>query len=421
MGRQPDRCARVGAEAEARDARGDGRRLATGGPADGAHEVIRVVGAPEDVVDGLDPAAVGREVGLGDQNRSGRAQPLDRERGEAGGRRVDVHAERERPALHGDVVLDAERDPGQRAGRALGLRPRALRVVDDDRVERARRLDAPQRVLDGLHAQTLIESVAVATDGLPASELHGLLELLGEAHHAEDLAGFRTALLDVLPRIIPAAYTSYNEVRADGTPLVTMVTPEVPDRILRNWARYGHQNPLVQHHLTTRDPRAYRLSDVVAMSEFHERELYHEVFVPLGVEHQLAVALPAPPRLLIGLAFADAHDFTDVQRQLLDLARPHLIQAHANAALRERLHDVLAAVEAGLDDIGEAIVVTDAHNRVAFATEAGREALELIDSVRLLRETPSPGHVVVPVDGGQPLMVRRLTPKSGATVFVFER
>ena len=43
------------------------------------------------------------------------------------------------------------------------------------------------------------------------------------------------------------------------------------------------------------------------------------------------------------------------------------------------MHDVLKAVEAGLDDVGEAIVVTDAHDRIAFATEAGRAALELVD------------------------------------------
>ena len=116
----------------------------------------------------------------------------------------------------------------------------------------------------------------------------------------------------------------------------------------------------MQHHLATRDPRAHRLSDVTDMGAFRELELYTDVFVPLGVEHQLAVTLPAPPTLLIGLVFADADDFTDAQRRLLDLARPHLIQAHANAALRERMHDVLAAVEEGLDDIGEAVVVSDA-------------------------------------------------------------
>ncbi|MDA0180908.1 helix-turn-helix transcriptional regulator [Solirubrobacter phytolaccae] len=260
---------------------------------------------------------------------------------------------------------------------------------------------------------------------LPERELHGLLEVLGEVHHAEDLDGFRGALLDVLPRVIPAAYTSYNEVGADGAPLVTLVSPEPATQILASWGRVGHQNPLVQHHLASRDGRALRLSDVTDMAAFRELELYTDVFVPLGVEHQLAVTLPAPPTLLIGLVFADADDFTDAQRRMLDLARPHLIQAHANAALRERMHDVLAAVEAGLDDIGEAVVVSDARDRIAFATRAGRAALELMGSrgdrlPATLRDTPAPAHAVVPVDGG-PLMVRRMAPRGGATVFMFER
>jgi GAF domain-containing protein len=231
--------------------------------------------------------------------------------------------------------------------------------------------------------------------GLPERELQGLLEILGEVHHAEDLASFRAALLDVVPRVIPNAYTSYNEIAADGTPLVTIVTPEPEPQWLRNWGRFGHQNPLVQRYLETRDPRAYRLSDVIDHAAFRERELYQEVFVPLGVEHQLAVTLPAPPRLLIGLALADERDFTDGERRILDLARPHLIQAHANAMLRERLHDVLAAVESGLDDawrsargrrrrgpdrvrderrarVGRAAVGSRAHHRRAFATGPAR-------------------------------------------------
>src|SRR5262249_43049861 len=161
--------------------------------------------------------------------------------------------------------------------------------------------------------------------------------ILSAVHSAEDLATFRNGLLDVVPQVIPNAYTSYNEVAADGTPLVTLVNPWPEAEILERWGRYGHQNPLIQHHLETRDPRASRLSDHIDMERFRERELYHEVFAPMGVEHQLAVTLPAPPRLLIGLALADADDFSDAQRRMLDLSRPHLIQAHANAALRERL------------------------------------------------------------------------------------
>ncbi len=38
-----------------------------------------------------------------------------------------------------------------------------------------------------------------------------------------------------------------------------------------------------------------------------------------------------------------------------------------------------------------------------------------------LRSTPAPAHAVLPVDGGSPLMVRRLTPRDGTSVFMFER
>ena len=167
---------------------------------------------------------------------------------------------------------------------------------------------------------------------------------------------------------------------------------------------------------------------MIDLAAFRERELYQEVFLPLGVEHQLVVTLPAPPRLLIGLVFADADDFSDDQKRLLDLARPHLIQAHANAALRERMHDVLAAIEAGLDDVGEAIVVTDAQDRIAFASAAGRAALALVDAGGRNERAPGaaarhagPAHMVVPVAGGAPVMVRRLTPQGGTSVFLFER
>lgn len=269
-------------------------------------------------------------------------------------------------------------------------------------------------------------------DGLRERELQGLLEILGEVHHAEDVPSFRTALLDVIPRVIPNAYTSYNEIAADGTPLVTIVTPEPDQRQLERWGRYGHQSPLVERYLRTRDPRAYRLSDVIALEEFRERELYLEVFVPLGVEHQLVVTLPAPPRLLIGLALADARDFSEGERRVLDLARPHLIQAHANAALRERLHDVLAAVEAGLDDSGEALVVVDGYGRVEFATSAGRAALaalgpapraELPAALRDATGKDWPARAVIPVaGGGDPLVVRRMARTPGnTTVLVFER
>jgi DNA-binding NarL/FixJ family response regulator len=60
---------------------------------------------------------------------------------------------------------------------------------------------------------------------------------------------------------------------------------------------------------------------VIEAPEFRRLELYREVFAPLGVHHQMAVMLPAPPRLLIGLAVVAPEDYTDAQRRMLDLRR----------------------------------------------------------------------------------------------------
>ncbi len=269
-------------------------------------------------------------------------------------------------------------------------------------------------------------------DVLPERELQGLLEILGEVHHADDLQEFRAGLLDTVPRVIPSVWTSYNEIAPDGSPLVAMVTPEPGDEWLARWALFGHENSLIQHYLRTRDPRAYRITDVIDHAEFAGRALYREVFVPLGVHHQIAVTLPAPPTRMIGLALTSPDDYTDVQRRVLDLARPHLIQAWTNAAARERARALIDAVQQGLDDTGEAIVIADGRDQIEFATVAGREALAALargegpDATRLpavLREAG--GEDGVPptrVDiGDGPVTVRRLMTRAGLTVVVFDR
>lgn len=266
--------------------------------------------------------------------------------------------------------------------------------------------------------------------GLPERELQGLLEILGEVHHAEDLESFRVGLLDVVPRVLPSDYTSYNEFGPDGSPIVVIVKPEPEPMFIERWGRLGHENPLVQRYLETRDPRAYRITDVIEHRRFRERALYREVFAPLGVHHQLAVTLPAPPSLLVGLALVGPEDYTDAQRRMLDLARPHLIQARSNAMLRERLRNVLEAVEAGLDQSGEAIVVADDADRVQFASDAGRSALEELSGrtsavgSRLPEPLRGDGEArEVLRDGeGSPLVLRRLSVAGGTTtVFLFER
>jgi DNA-binding CsgD family transcriptional regulator len=87
--------------------------------------------------------------------------------------------------------------------------------------------------------------------------------------------------------------------------------------------------------------------------------------------------------LIVGIALTRTYeDFTTREVQLLALARPHLMQAYRNAELSSARKATLAALEQGLDTLGQHIVVLDPHQRVEFATDG---ALRLLGDLRANR------------------------------------
>lgn len=170
---------------------------------------------------------------------------------------------------------------------------------------------------------------------LPARDVHAVLELVGEIHHAESLDEFRAGVLPAVKRLVPCEWVSYNEVGADGTIHAVLVDPIPPSHLFPLWDRYALQNPIVAFYQRTHDGRAYRFSDFLTRAEYHALELYQHVYGPLGVEYQVAIAMPSPPDLTIGIALSRKRgDFSQRDRDVLDLARPHLIQAWRNAQRR---------------------------------------------------------------------------------------
>jgi ATP/maltotriose-dependent transcriptional regulator MalT len=124
--------------------------------------------------------------------------------------------------------------------------------------------------------------------------------------------------------------------------------PEVDARYYDRWARHAHENPLLRRYLETRDGRAYRFSDVTTPSELHALTLYRELYEPLGVEHQIAFVLPASPEHVLALALSrGGRDYSNPERDFVELARPFLIQAYRNALAYELLREGEAGTAGG--------------------------------------------------------------------------
>ena len=81
-----------------------------------------------------------------------------------------------------------------------------------------------------------------------------------------------------------------------------------------------------------------KVSDFYSARQWHSTAMYSELFRPSGIEHEMLLCLPAGPlrtiRLLLGRG--PGPDFSERDRDLLTLLRPHLHQAYLDAERRRR-------------------------------------------------------------------------------------
>lgn len=167
---------------------------------------------------------------------------------------------------------------------------------------------------------------------MPAGIEKRVLSLLGEVIGLLELDELSYGLLRGLREAVPSEFCAIHELPADLPHTVALTDPSASPAQHRAFARYALQNPIAEYFLRTRDGRATRFSDLITRRELHQLDLYREVYKPLAVEYQIAFTLPSGAERILGVALSRCkRDFTATERDLLNLARPYLIQAYRNA------------------------------------------------------------------------------------------
>jgi DNA-binding CsgD family transcriptional regulator len=121
-----------------------------------------------------------------------------------------------------------------------------------------------------------------------------------------------------------------------------------------------------QHPLRCAGADAAKLSDFVGRRELHRLEVYTDYLRLWNVEHQLVVRISSTPSVRRTFLFERSRrDFTERDRLVLGLLRPHLLRLHTAATERR-----LAASLARASDAAElGWIVLGPGNRIEFATE----------------------------------------------------
>ncbi len=201
----------------------------------------------------------------------------------------------------------------------------------------------------------------------------------------QDVDEFARALLVGIHAVVPSDWVSLNGIGPEPADIWSITNPVTPEELFPAFQRLAPQNPLIARLMRTHDGRAYRFSDEVTLEELHALEIYREVYAHMEIEYQLAFTLPAERDHFLGVALSRKHeDFSDDERDLLNAARPFLIQSYRNVVAFDRLRrQTLPALAPLTGDARGQFGLTPRESEVLTAVVGGRSNQETADELGL--------------------------------------
>jgi DNA-binding CsgD family transcriptional regulator len=212
-------------------------------------------------------------------------------------------------------------------------------------------------------------------------------------------------------------------------------------------AELADEHPLISYTSATGDGSAMKISDFVTSDEWHARRLYRDLFVELGMEHQMAISLPSVLPRITGIALNRnelGDDFDERDRLLLNTLRPHLAQSYEQTRERDRLRRRVGTLAGALEDTGTHVLALDPQPTevtpgalVVLYRYFGRPGTRDAFPARLARwlaaqrhavhtddhDVPEPIAPIAAERGGTRLVVRYLpaTPATQEALLLYER
>ena len=221
---------------------------------------------------------------------------------------------------------------------------------------------------------------------MPALATRDAERLLRFVAGADSVGGdqpFTPELLAELAGLIPVDWVSYNELdRVRRRSLFLVGSPdyegdeddEIPDEVA--WRVI-----LGEHPLCLRQQEGYfgavKLSDFFSQRELHQTWVYDNWFRPLGIEHEIEVAIPSPLWHTKTFLFnrSGGRDFTERDRLILDHLQPHLARLWQAARTRRLLSSALAELDRADEHSFRGVIVLGLGPEVDFASPPAQRQL----------------------------------------------
>jgi DNA-binding CsgD family transcriptional regulator len=151
-------------------------------------------------------------------------------------------------------------------------------------------------------------------------------------------------MLARLQSVVPSDQAAYQELDVEARRFVGLTPAEADGDEDEDEELYWTVGPcpIADYRVRTGDLSAVRMSDVIGRRRYHDSPFYREYFLPVGLDHVLDIGLSTEGqryRSVLLIRGHDAPDFSDRDRAVLELLRPHLRAREARAELQRRARD----------------------------------------------------------------------------------
>ncbi len=188
--------------------------------------------------------------------------------------------------------------------------------------------------------------------------LRAALDLLGAMNEsALDKRVFAQLGVDQLPQLVASEFTTLSicHLASGRREVFGLPAGALSEQDRAAFDRHFHEHPLVRYHAYQGGRGTQRISDSLPIEQFRRSALYNDYYRRIRIDHAMALPIYVRDGVLVSFVLnRTRRNFTDRERALLDVLRPHLARVYQRlnrlGGLTAREAEVLRWVAAGKSD-----------------------------------------------------------------------
>lgn len=210
---------------------------------------------------------------------------------------------------------------------------------------------------------------------LSHNDIHSLNNAIGEIYSARDMESFYKSAFSALPKIISNQIASFNDVEIYPPHILNGVHSSnghhrLFKKLLHAFNEHCHEHPFCVHF---ESESVIKTTDLVTRDMFKGLALYNEYYRHVDIDTQVVMSFEGEQgrRTLLALS-RKGMDFSERDRLMLTLLRPHIINAVRNVKELGRFKDEIAMLHKAADDDSRSVALLERDGKVKWISRRAR-------------------------------------------------